>query len=74
LQDRKAERQVHLFSGSGAFARDRGSVGLACGSAITATFTGTDQVHISTDYGDFTLSLDPTTGAPLNSIGATCSG
>jgi hypothetical protein len=74
FKNRQAERQVHLFSGSGAFARDRGSVGLACGSGIKATFTGTDQVHLSTDYGDFTLSLNPTTGEPLNTIGETCSG
>jgi hypothetical protein len=72
--DRQVERQVHVFSGSGAFARDRGSVGLACGTSIKAQFNGTDQIALSTDYGDFTLSLDPTTGVPRNTMGATCTG
>lgn len=64
-------RQMHVWSGVGVFARDVGSIGRACGE-VTVQFLSRDRVVIGTQYGDWEIDLDPATGAPLQVLGARC--
>jgi hypothetical protein len=67
------DRELRIWAGKGLAARDRGWLGLACGEVV-GTFSGNDQVQVVSVYGDFDLRLDPRTGAPIDTIGPTCTG
>jgi hypothetical protein len=67
------QRELHIWSGTGVAARDRGRIGLACGEVV-GSFTGNDRVRVSSVYGQFDLRLNPQTGAPESTMGPTCSG
>lgn len=67
------DRELRIWAGKGLGARDAGRLGLACGDVV-GSFSGNDQVQVASVYGDFDLRLDPDTGAPIDTIGPTCSG
>jgi hypothetical protein len=67
-------RELHVWAGSGLGERDVGVLGLACGQGIEARFLDPGEVEVETVYGNFRVRLDPATGAPLESMGDTCSG
>jgi hypothetical protein len=67
------DRELRIWAGTGLRASDRGWLGLACGNVV-GSFSGNDQVHVASVYGEFDLRLDPDTGDPIDTIGPTCSG
>jgi MFS family permease len=66
-------RELHLIRGSGLGAIDTANLGSPCGLDVEVTFQGGDTVVVDTNYGQFRLRIDPTTGHPFNVIGQSCS-
>jgi hypothetical protein len=64
-------RLLHVWQGAGLLARDVGILGQACGE-VTITFVSRDQIHLTTSYGDWSIDLDPVTGAPRQVLGPRC--
>lgn len=62
---------VRVWSGSGLTAHEVGEIGRVCG-AVSAEFVGEHRVEVATTYGDWTIDLDPETGAPLQMLGPGC--
>jgi hypothetical protein len=66
-------QRLHVWSGRGLGTRDVGDLGKPCGQT-SVSFTGPDEIRVSTSYGQFDLRLDPATGRPLTTLGPTCYG
>lgn len=64
-------RRLHVWQGGALLARDVGVLGQACGE-VTITFVSRDQIHLATSYGDWSIDLDPVTGAPRQVLGPRC--
>jgi environmental stress-induced protein Ves len=67
-------RELRILVGQGLGLRDAGRAGRPCGPHAAARFVAEDVVHITSDYGDFDVQLDPKSGRPVNPMGPTCSG
>ncbi|MGC9665619.1 hypothetical protein ACNTMW_03575 [Planosporangium sp. 12N6] len=68
------DRELRIWSGGWLTLRDVGRAGAPCGPNATARFVTDDLLHITSNYGDFDVRLDPATGRPLTPMGRTCSG
>ncbi len=66
-------QELHLIRGSGFGAIDVANLGSPCGPTVVVTFQSTDTLLVDTNYGQFTLHIDPVTGKPGNVIGPRCS-
>jgi hypothetical protein len=62
---------LHVWVGTGLGTKDVANLGPPC-EFDAAAFTGNNLVHVSTGLGDIDIRLDPTTAAPLNGLGRTC--
>lgn len=72
--DKGPSKELHVLVGKGLSARDVGDVGLACGASIRAKFANDSLMTVDTEFGTYQINLDPTTGAPLDHLPATCGG
>jgi hypothetical protein len=68
------DRELRIWVGSGLAVRDAGRAGAPCGPRATARFEGEDLLHVSSDYGNFDIRLDPRSARPVNPMGPTCVG
>jgi len=63
--------ELHIWVGTGVGTKDVANLGPPC-EFDTVRFTSNSTFHVSTGLGDVDIRLDPTTGAPLNGLGHTC--
>lgn len=69
--------EVHVYVGTGLTQRDVGTIGVPCGvdnGSLTAKFVNGNEIKISTSYNNYDIHLNPTTAAPLDHFGRTCTG
>ncbi len=64
--------ELHIYAGTGFFARDLGNFGSPCGLSVVATFGGPGTVLVQTVYGDYRLAYDETSGAPIDHVPSSC--
>ncbi len=71
-----SSKDLHVLVGKGLSAKDVGDAGLACGGEdVLVTFArDNSSMRVETDFGTYTIHLDPTTGRPLDQLPAQCGG